>query len=89
MDELHKTIKLRCTFCHSEQFAIPYSDYTPPSHSFVVCANCSRENDVTSLLITAKSKGLSIAQDYVEELVDKMKSDIAKTFKNSKFIKIK
>ncbi|MGL6366848.1 hypothetical protein ACSZMZ_14185 [Aeromonas veronii] len=78
MDELHKTIKLRCTFCHSEQFAIPYSDYTPPSHSFVVCANCSRENDVTSLLITAKSKGLSIAQDYVEELVDKMKSDIAK-----------
>ncbi|MBL0519721.1 hypothetical protein JD523_02195 [Aeromonas enteropelogenes] len=89
MDDLQKTIKLRCTFCHSEQFAIPYSNYTPPCHSFVVCANCGRENDVTSLLITAKSKGFLMAQDYAEELIDKMKADIAKSFKNSKFIRIK
>ncbi len=30
-----------------------------------------------------------MAQDYAEELIDKMKADIAKSFKNSKFIKIK
>jgi hypothetical protein len=61
----------------------------PSSHSVVVCANCGRENDVTSLLIVAKSKGMEIAEDYADELVEKMTKNLFKTFKNSKFIKIK
>ncbi|WP_459176863.1 hypothetical protein [Ewingella americana] len=89
MEDLKKTIRLRCTFCRSEQFALPYEDYSPPGHSFVVCANCGRENDVTSLLIVAKSKGMEIAKVYADELVEKMKKDLVKTYKNSKFINIK
>ncbi|MCB5312559.1 hypothetical protein [Yersinia intermedia] len=89
MEDLKKTIRLRCAFCRSEQFALPYEDYSPPGHSFVVCANCGRENDVTSLLIVANSKGMEIAKVYADELVEKMKKDLVKTYKNSKFINIK
>ncbi|MGP2467992.1 hypothetical protein V1956_05120 [Yersinia sp. 2540 StPb PI] len=89
MEDLKKTIRLRCAFCRSEQFALPYEDYSPPGHSFVVCANCGRENDVTSLLIVAKSKGMKIAKAYADELVEQMKKDLVKSFKKSKFIKIK
>ncbi|NTX69474.1 hypothetical protein FCH31_08490 [Lelliottia amnigena] len=89
MEDLKETIRLRCTFCRSEQFALPYTDYSPPSHSFVICANCGRENDVASLLIVAKSKGMEIAKAYTDELVEQMKKDLVETFKNNKFIKIK
>ncbi|BBK10304.1 hypothetical protein U4L45_07190 [Klebsiella pneumoniae] len=89
MDEFKETIKLRCTFCRSEQFAMPYENYSPPSHSFVICANCGRENDVTSLLIVAKAKGITNAQDYAHKLIDQMKKELNKTLKNNKFIKIK
>jgi len=89
MDEFKETIKLRCTFCYSEQFALPYEHYSPPSHSFVICANCGRENDVTSLLIVAKSKGIAIAKDYADKLVVQMKKELTKSFRNNKFISIK
>lgn len=89
MEGLKKTIRLHCTFCRSEQFAVPHKDYSPLGQSFVVCANCGRENDVTSVLMVAKSKGMEIAEAYADELVKKMKKDLIKIFKNSKFIKIK
>lgn len=89
MEDHKKTLRLRCTFCHSEQFAVPYKDYSPPRHSFVVCANCGRENDVTSLLIVAKSKGMEIAEAYADEIVKEIKKNLIKSFKKSKFIKIK
>lgn len=89
MEDLKKTIRLRCAFCRSEQFALPFEGYSPPSHSLVVCANCGRENDVTSLLIVTKSKGREIAEAYADEIVKQVKKDLVKTFKNSNFIKIK
>lgn len=89
MDELHKTIRLHCTFCHSEQFAVPYKEYTPYSGSFVICVGCGRENDITSLLIIAKKAALNIAEDYAKQLVDDLKKSLTKSFKNSKYIKIK
>lgn len=89
MEDLKKTIRLRCAFCRSEQFALPCEGYSPPSDSFVICANCGRENDVTSLLIVTKSKGREIAEAYAAELVKQMKKDLVKTFKDSNFIKIK
>lgn len=89
MDDLNETIRLRCSFCRSEQFALPYTDYSPPGHSFVVCANCGRENDVTSLLIIAKSKGMEIARAYAERLVEQVEKDLVNSFKDNQFIKIK
>lgn len=54
-----------------------------------MCANCGRENDITSLLVTAKSVGLSIAEEYAEQLVDEMAKRLKDTFRNNKFITIK
>lgn len=89
MEEVKETIRLHCTFCHSEKFALPYEGYSPPGGSFVVCACCGRENDVTSLVIIAKAIGFEIAKEYADKLVGEMKKELIKSFKNSKFIKIK
>lgn len=89
MEELKETIRLRCSFCRSSEFALPYMDYSPPAGSLVVCANCGRENDITSLVVVAKAVGLSLARDYADQLVTEMKNELMRSFKNSKFIKIK
>jgi hypothetical protein len=89
MNELRKTIKLRCSFCRSNEFALPWEGFRPPAGSFVVCANCGHENDITSLLLVAKSTGIATAKEYAEQLVNDMKKELQRKFKNSKFIKIK
>jgi hypothetical protein len=89
MDEFRKTIKLRCVFCRSNEFALPFENYSPPAGSFVVCASCGKENDVTSLLVVAKATGLAVAKDYAEQLMNDMKRELQKSFRNSKFIKFK
>lgn len=89
MEYFRETIKLRCVFCRSNEFALPWKNYTPSVGSFVVCANCGKENDVTSLLVVAKAAGLDIAKDYAEQLVSDMTRELKKSFANSKFIKIK
>lgn len=89
MQGFRKVIKLRCVFCHSNEFALPWEGYVPPPGSFVVCASCGRENDITSMLITVKTAGLSLAKDHAKELVKELTNELKKTFKNSKFIKFK
>lgn len=89
MEGFRKTIRLRCTFCRSHEFALPYEGYSPPPGSFVVCANCGRENDMTSLLVTTKAIGLSIAEEYADQLVDEMTKKLKNAFRSNKFIKIK
>jgi DNA-directed RNA polymerase subunit RPC12/RpoP len=61
MEELKKSIGLRCTFCHSELFAFPHENYVPLHGSLIVCANCGRENDVTSLIFVVKAKAMDAA----------------------------
>lgn len=89
MEHFRKTIKLRCVFCRSNEFALPWENYSPPAGSFVVCANCGKENDITSLLVVAKATGLAIAKDYAEQLMNNMTWELKKSFRNSKFIKFK
>lgn len=89
MRDFKKLIKLRCVFCHSNDFALPWEGYVPPPGSFVVCANCGKENDITSMLITVKAAGISIAKDHAKELVKDFTNELKKTFKNSKFITFK
>lgn len=89
MDDLNKRINLRCAFCRSNHFALPWENYLPPPGSFVVCANCGKENDITSLLITAKATGIAITKEYTKQLIAEIKDELIKTFKNSKHIKFK
>ncbi|EMC9797256.1 hypothetical protein VO451_001361 [Enterobacter hormaechei] len=89
MEELKKSICLRCAFCHSKLFALPYKNYAPFHGSLIVCANCGRENDVTSLIFVVKAKAMDIAEDYADKLIDKFQKDLKKAFKGSKHIKFK
>lgn len=89
MEELKESISLRCTFCRSETFALPYKGYSPPHGSFVVCANCGRENDVTSLILVVKAKALIMAKGHADKLVENFKNDLKKAFRGNKHIKIK
>ncbi|PJH85542.1 MULTISPECIES: hypothetical protein [Pseudomonas] len=89
MEDFRKIIKLRCVFCRSNEFALPWEGYTPPAGSFVVCANCGRENDITSLLVVAKATGFGVAKAYAERLIDDMTKRLRKSFGNNKFIKLK
>lgn len=89
MEDLKKTIGLRCTFCLSELFALPHENYTPSHGSLIVCANCGRENDVTSLVFVVKAKAMDIAEDYADKLMDKFQKDLKKAFKGNKHIKFR
>jgi hypothetical protein len=89
MEELKKSISLKCTFCRSELFALPHENYAPLHGSLIVCANCGRENDVTSLIFVVKAKAMDIAEDYADKLIDKFQKDLKKAFKGNKYIKIK
>lgn len=89
MEKLKKSISMKCTFCHSELFALPHENYAPSHGSLIVCANCGRENDVTSLVFVVKAKAIDIAEDYVENLIDEFQQDLKKAFKGKKHIKIK
>ena len=92
MEELRQTISLRCAFCRSAQFAIPYEGFYPHHGSFVVCANCGKENDFTSLMIVVKGKACEIAGEYaekvVEEAVKDMKRKLQNAFKGNKYFKV-
>lgn len=89
MKSFRQIIKLRCAFCRSQEFAVPYEGYSPTGGSFVVCANCGMENDVTSLLVVAKAKGFTIAKDHATELIGSMVDKLKNTLKNNKSIRFK
>jgi len=44
---------------------------------------------MTSLLVTTKAIGLSIAEEYADQLVDEMTKKLKNAFRSNKFIKIK
>lgn len=77
-------IVLRCAFCMSTQFALPYKGYSPHHGSLVVCANCGRENDFISLYLIGKKNVYEIAEKFAKNLVQK---ELKKALKGNKFIK--
>lgn len=89
MEAHSKSINLRCVFCRSGEFALPYAEYTPGPGSFVVCANCGNENDVTSLLLFAKSVGFEYAEELAQQLMNDMTKRLKASFRNSQHIKFK
>ena len=92
MQELKETISLRCGFCRSTLFAIPYEGYRPHHGSFVVCSNCGWENDFTSLMRVVEEKAVETAEEYAESVVKDAVKDLKKqlqnAFRGNKFIKV-
>jgi len=82
MESCKKSISLRCAFCRSYEFALPFENYMPHPGSLVVCANCGRENDITSMLIFARSSGVSLVREHAQQLVEELADRMRKAFKN-------
>lgn len=89
MGELKETIKLHCSFCRSEMFVLPDKDYSPPHGTFIVCANCGRENDVTSLMLVARAKAKRIVEEHADKMVKDFAKDLKKAFMGNKHIKLR
>lgn len=89
MEELRETISLYCVFCCSKEFAVPYKGYSPHHGSLVVCANCGRENDFTSLMLVAKAKAMNMATAYANEVIQGFKKELQNAFRGNKYIKIR
>ena len=78
MEELKKKLSLRCVFCRSTLFALPFAGYRPCHGSFVICANCGRENDFTSLMLVIEDKAFRIAEKYAEKVMTEAAKDMTK-----------
>lgn len=65
-------ISLKCIFCGSKEFNVPYKGYEPKSGEQIKCANCGRTNDYDSLRNLANDRGLEKAREFAEQEVKKM-----------------
>jgi hypothetical protein len=86
---LQKKLFLICFFCKSKSFALPYKDYQPYHGSFLVCGNCCRENDYTSLSRVVYSKARNIVDDYAKEIMNNFANELKKSFRGNKYRKIR
>ena len=75
------TIKLKCFFCSSTDFELPYADYQPKHGEQIRCSNCGRTNDYDSLLRVAKKQGEEWAEQQVKEEMDKFKKQLKRIFR--------
>lgn len=65
-------ITMKCIFCKSTQFDVPYEGYEPKSGEQIKCANCGQSNDYDSLVKLARNEGVEIARDFAENELKKM-----------------
>lgn len=68
----HYKVELKCIFCRSKIFQLPYEGYQPISGDMIRCANCGNSNDYTSLRRTAIGKTVATIQDDVCNKVKKI-----------------
>lgn len=88
-EAIKQSIKFKCFFCFSEHFILPFKGYVPFHGCFLVCANCGKENDYTSQIDVVERQALEIAEVYAKQVINDFTTSFKKTFKNSKYIKIK
>ncbi len=70
-------INIKCVFCGSTDFKIPYEGYQPDETEMVECANCGKLNDYVSAREVVVDETLEneikpAAKKYVEDEVKKM-----------------
>jgi len=69
---------LKCVFCGSTEFEIPYQGYQPEEGEMIKCSNCGELNDATSIRDLAVNEKTA---EIKEEMLDELK----KMFKKSGF----
>ena len=79
--EQKRTIKLKCVFCQSTNFDVPYEGYEPKIGEQIRRANCGRSNDYSSLLFLARKEGEKIAKEIIDDKIKEFQKNIRKIFK--------
>jgi len=79
--EEKRTIPLRCIFCKSTSFDVPYEGYEPKPGEQIKCANCGQSNDYTSLRSLARKEGEKIAKEIIDDKIKEFQKNIRKMFK--------
>ncbi len=74
-------IQLRCIFCKSKNFDIPYKSYEPKRGEQFKCANCGRSNDYNSLLALAQKDAKVIAKEMLNKKIQDFQKSLRKMFK--------
>lgn len=89
MEDQVFTIQVRCFFCMSDQFELPFEDYLPYHGELVRCANCGRDNDWTSQTRVI-DKEIEEITDVIRSMVaDELRSTLKRAFSGSSFVSIK
>ncbi len=78
LEDKKYTAKLKCIFCQSEMFELPYEGYQPEEGEMIKCSNCGRLNDFSSI------KNLEI-NNTVEQIKEDVHNELKKMFKKSGF----
>ena len=79
--EEKRTIPLRCIFCKSASFDVPYDGYEPKPGEQIKCVNCGRSNDYSSLLSLACKEGEKIAKEIIDGKIKEFQKNVRKMFK--------
>lgn len=78
LEDKKYTAKLKCIFCQSEMFELPYEGYQPEEGEMIKCSNCGKLNDFSSI------KNLEI-NNTVEQIEEDVHNELKKMFKQSGF----
>ena len=78
LEDKKYTAKLKCIFCQSEMFELPYEGYQPEEGEMIKFSNCGRLNDFSSI------KNLEI-NNTVEQIKEDVHNELKKMFKKSGF----
>ena len=70
-EELLGTLPLRCAFCKSTQFALPYEGYQPRPGDMLTCANCGRESNYEAILGVSKNEAEGLVSEKAKEIIEK------------------
>lgn len=82
-------LSLQCPFC-SEYFKIPGTETIDDSHYELFCPYCGLVTETNHFLSKeVREKALRLAKNHMYELLNDFMSNMEKTFKNSKSVKVK
>ncbi|MEA3315655.1 MAG: hypothetical protein U9Q30_07375 [Campylobacterota bacterium] len=71
MDKV-KQIELKCIFCGSTDFDLPYENYEPKENENLKCDSCGKLNIYNDLFEVAKEEGIEEVKKDVSNEIKKM-----------------
>ena len=70
MTEEYK-LNLKCLFCGSTKFELPYANYQPKEGEMIKCHKCGKLNDFSFLKGLIKKEAEELAKKEIEKILKK------------------